>query len=112
MPYSDGLTVRVNGQKVNCRKALSAFTAFDIPKGDCSIEIGFLPKGFAVGCVMSVVGVICIILLCVFGKRLEALRLDRLDKISRTAAILTAAAVLLAVYIIPAAVNLLLWKTK
>ncbi|MGN0633084.1 MAG: YfhO family protein [Oscillospiraceae bacterium] len=112
VPYSDGLTVRVNGQKVSCRKALSAFTAFDIPKGNCSIEISFLPKGLVVGCVMSGVGVICIILLCVFGKRLENARLDKIDRISRTAALTIAAAVLLAVYIIPAAVNLLMWKKK
>lgn len=59
--YEDGWTVKVDGEKVDTKKVGGALLAFDITSGRHTIEISYLPSGYLVGTVASVLGIILLI---------------------------------------------------
>lgn len=116
VPYSEGFTVMVNGRKAEIRKALSGFMAFDIPAGRSEIKLTFCPKGFIAGAAISVVGLGVFIAYCVVKKRRrETVPTEKQKFVNRVAAYLTAGLGILAfaaVYIVPMALNIILWKPE
>lgn len=59
--YEDGWTVKVDGEKVDTKKVGGALLAFDITKGSHTIEMSYLPSGYLVGTLASVLGIILLI---------------------------------------------------
>ena len=57
IPYNDGLIVKVNGNNVPAKRVLSDLTAFELPAGESRIEIYLIPKGFAGGIIITVIGI-------------------------------------------------------
>lgn len=62
IPYEKGWHVKVNGKKVNYKKAYDAFIAIDLKKGMNQIEMVFIPPGLIVGIFISCVGVVMLVL--------------------------------------------------
>lgn len=114
VPYNEGFTVKVNGEKIEYRKALSGFMAFDLPAGKCSVDISFKPQGFTAGAALSICGVAATAVYLLLRKKLHpSEKLVRTaDKIGAAAAAALACIVLLAVYIMPIAVNIFMWKRE
>ena len=114
VPYNEGFTVKVNGENVEYRKALSGFMAFDLPAGKCSVDISFKPQGFTAGAVISICGVAATAVYLLLRKKLHpSEKLVRTaDKVGAAAAAALACIVLLAVYIMPIAVNIFMWKRE
>lgn len=46
IPYEEGFSIRVNGEKVEYSKAVSDFISFELSDGENEIEISFAPKAF------------------------------------------------------------------
>ena len=117
VPYNKGFTLRVNGEKTEIKEALMGFMAFDIPAGHSDIELTFKPHGFTAGAVISIAGVILFAVYCAARKRKpfpqEGKLTDKQRFIDRIAAYLTVGLgilVFIAVYIMPLALNIFLWK--
>ena len=61
LPYDEGLQLKINGNLASLYKAYGGFTAFYLEEGDNEIEITFTPKGFLVGAIISMVGMVALI---------------------------------------------------
>lgn len=74
--YDEGWHVTVDGQPVEIYKTLDALIAFDIPDntpGEHTIVMDYLPDSFVKGCIISLCGLLCLILVVIFDKKLRAL---------------------------------------
>lgn len=71
IPYNDGLIVKVNGNKVPVKRVLSDLTAFELPAGESSIEIYLIPKGFIVGIIISVIGIVLLTVYIRFRRKIH-----------------------------------------
>ena len=100
LPYKDNYNVTINGKKIDYAKALNGFIA--IKTQDSGIlEISFIPKGFILATVISVIGIVLLILVLKFKFAFE-----KLSIIIYGAFIGGFAGVVLWVYIIPVIVKL------
>ena len=68
LPFDEGFTVLVDGQKVETKKVMDFMLGFDIKKGKHEIVITYLPKGFILGAILSGVGVLLLILMYINDK--------------------------------------------
>jgi uncharacterized membrane protein YfhO len=121
VPYDTGFDIKVNGESVAYRKALSGFIAFEIPEGSADIDISFKPTGFTAGAIISVCGVLTtavyIITAKVKSKKQEKdggnLKTDKNSgNIFAVAVFAMGTAAFLIVYLFPTVINMLLWKSK
>lgn len=71
IPYSDDLTVKINGSEVEYRRVFSDMLAFELKDGTNSIEITSTPKGLVPGIIISVAGVTLLVLYLIFSKKLR-----------------------------------------
>lgn len=69
VPYNDGLIVKINGNTVPVKKALSDFTAFNMSAGENRIEIYMIPKGFIAGITITIIGIALLVLYIKFQKK-------------------------------------------
>lgn len=105
LPYSEGFTVKVNGEKVEYSRAFSDFICFDLRSGSNEIAITYIPKGFIPGLVITVIGAAALALYIVYRKKLDKpMKYDNAAKYIMLTVSLAAAA---AVYILPLIVNLM-----
>lgn len=74
IPYNDGITVRINGEKVQYRRALSDLVAFDLKDGENNIEISMIPKGFIIGAIISAIGLAAFAAYVAFRKKLKPVK--------------------------------------
>jgi uncharacterized membrane protein YfhO len=113
VPYADGFEIRVNGEKVDYREALSGFIAFDLPDGESDIDISFKPSGFTAGLILSISGLAGTAVYAVLRRR-KAVRECRavplVEKICAWAVLAAGAFAVLAVYVAPTVINILFWK--
>ena len=58
VPYDDGFTVKVDGQKVTPRAFADAFLSVSLSKGEHSIEVSYIPPGFVKGLIISIAGIL------------------------------------------------------
>ena len=57
IPYDKGWTVKVDGKKVPTKALKKAFLTFEVPKGEHTITLSFLPPGFLVGSLLFFLGI-------------------------------------------------------
>lgn len=69
IPYKDTFTIKVDGQKVPYYKIFDSFIGIDVEKGEHEITVDYIPKGFAVGVIVSLVSVLFTILYLKFEKK-------------------------------------------
>lgn len=114
VPYEDGFDIKVNGKSVDYREALSGFIAFDLPGGKCDIEITFRPVGLMTGAVLGICGIAATAVYLILRKRIkpkdETVR--RADKAFMYTAAIAGAAAFLMIYVLPPALNIILWKKE
>lgn len=64
---NEGWTAYVDGEQVEITPIAGALVAFELPKGEHTIRLSYLPKGFIKGTVITVVGLVAFIGYIVFG---------------------------------------------
>lgn len=117
LPYDKGLSIKVNGKAVPARRALSAFTEFDLPAGNSEISISFRPVGFTAGATVSLLGIIAAAALALLLRRSSRIQNSsplsepsRADRFCRALFAAAGGAVLLVIYILPVVLNVFFWK--
>lgn len=66
IPYDDGWTAYVNGEKVEAHKLQDIFTGIRVTSGINTIEMKYTLPGFKIGVIFSCLGVIVYSLTCFF----------------------------------------------
>ena len=56
IPYDDGWTATVDGEKAKINKIGTALSGIDISSGTHSIVLNYVPSGFEVGMIISIMG--------------------------------------------------------
>ncbi len=75
IPWDDGWTCYVDGQKTDLVKVLDLFMAVQVSPGEHSFEMKFVPEGLHLGIIISVVALVLMLAYLLFGRKL-------LDKIA------------------------------
>lgn len=112
IPYSEGFSARVNGERVPIKRVFGSFMAVEVEAGENEIEISYSAPGFTAGIIAAVLGIIMLILMGIFVR-------PRADKIPAKVMrvfnwLLTAAFIILVgvIYIMPFSVTLKLFLTS
>lgn len=100
VPYDKGFTAYVNGQRTKILRSMGGFMAIPLQEGVNEIRFEFLPPGFKIGLIISIMGAITAVLWTVFRKKFMVL-LTKLDTVCRIGVYALTAAIVLAVYILP-----------
>ncbi len=75
IPWDDGWTCYVDGQKTDLVKVLDLFMAVQVSPGEHSFEMKFVPEGLRLGITISAVSLVLMLAYILFGRKL-------LDKIA------------------------------
>ncbi len=105
LPYNEGYKITVDGREVSYRKALTGFTAVTLENGG-NLKITFTPKGLTFGGVLSAAGLILTLVFLLKHKKLNALPQWMKNSVY-TLFIGVFTAVILIIYVIPIAINLI-----
>lgn len=75
IPYDSGWTVELDGEEVEPEKMFDVFIALDIPAGEHTVTMSYMPPLFTLGLILSLFGVIMLIVYCkivkVIGKKTQ-----------------------------------------
>ena len=71
VPYQDGISVKVNGDKVEYSKCFGDFITFDLSEGENRIEITSTPNGFIAGLIITILGAGLIAVYLIFGSKIK-----------------------------------------
>lgn len=107
LPYDEGYSATVNGKKTEIKR-FGGFIAVKVCSGENDILLTFVPKGFGLGSVISLSGVLLFALYLVFRKKNARLLTDRVLTVCRYGVIVLGAVVLAAVYVFPVLICLFL----
>ena len=66
VPYDTGFTAMVNGQAADIQRLDDTFMAVSLQEGENAIVLHYTPSGFSVGLILSVVGLLLLIGLCIW----------------------------------------------
>ena len=58
IPYNKGWTIKVDNKKVEYKICYDAFICLDLSKGKHNIKLHYIPKGFIIGLIISVISLI------------------------------------------------------
>lgn len=61
IPYDQGWSAYQNGKKLQIQQAQTGFMKIDVPKGEGTITLSFIPKGFVAGASCSLIAIIVFI---------------------------------------------------
>lgn len=68
LPYDEGFTVYVDGNKVDIKTVFDCFLGFDVERGNHTINITYMPRGFLLGILLSAIGIIGLVILYLMYK--------------------------------------------
>ncbi len=105
IPYKDNYKITLNGEKLEYTKALDGFVGLYVPQSG-ELKITFIPKGFYLGLVISLIGLALLIFLALIFKK-QISYSTRLSSIVYGIFLGGFSMTVLAVYIIPIVLNLL-----
>ena len=71
IPFDKGWTVKVDGEKVETRKAFGAFLAIDVSAGDHVIDFSYFPEGLKTGGLISGGSIVILILLWFLRREMD-----------------------------------------
>ena len=69
LPYDKGWSATLNGQPVQIDRAQEGFMKIDVPKGQGTVVLTFVPQGFWTGLLSSLAGIILFFLYSLFKQR-------------------------------------------
>ena len=111
IPFDAGWTLKIDGQEAPPSQAFLGFSTFTVPAGEHSIQLSYLPPGFALGFTLTLFA----LLLCLTVKILQKQKPNCISSIMDNASLQKAsvilvavlfAAVILLIYVIPLCVSL------
>ncbi len=105
LPYNEGLTVKVNGKKVEYKRVLSDFVAFDLENGHNDIKITFMPKGFMLSAIVSLIALACVIVYTILTKKGKLTDNKKLNSLSEIIVKLGVIAAVAIIYLLPIFLN-------
>ncbi|KIO67658.1 hypothetical protein B4065_1860 [Caldibacillus thermoamylovorans] len=73
IPYDEGWSAKIDGKETKITK-LGGFIGLDNDKGEHNVTLSYLPKGFLIGCIISLTSLVISILLIVFRKNQVIIR--------------------------------------
>lgn len=68
LPYDDGLIIKVDNKKTKVNKEFNTFISINLTKGKHNIKINYLPKGFKLGLIISLITIFSSIILFIIKK--------------------------------------------
>ena len=71
VPYDEGYTIKINGEKVDYQKTFSAFISFPLVKGENEITVTYTPNGFTLGLILTIIGGALVVLYIIFNKKIK-----------------------------------------
>lgn len=76
IPYDSGWHVTCDGKRIDTGRALKVLMAYEVPGGDHTIEMKYVPHGTAAGLIVSCAGLIMLIVLCLrtYSSRYRSIR--------------------------------------
>ena len=83
IPYDEGWTVSIDGQKVTPRKVFEAFLAVDIPAGSHQVTMTYFPGGLALGAKISAGALLILLVLFIIKRKAENRRVLTITNITR-----------------------------
>ncbi len=104
IPNNGGLTVKVNGKEVETKNVFSDLVSFELKEGNNDIEISFMPKGFVLGLIVTIIGIAMTVFYAVKIKKYEAVK--ELTTVSNVLLMLASLATILVVYVAPCLINM------
>lgn len=105
LPYNEGYKVTLNGEKIEYNRCLTGFMSVDVESGG-ELKITFTPPKFILGLVISLLGIVAFILLCVFKNKIEsAPRFLKIIAVILFAVVFTV--FIIAIYVAPTIINLI-----
>ena len=69
IPYDEGWSAYVDGEKTEIKKVGGAFIRVDAGPGNHTVEFKYVPQGFALGLIISIISWIAFIVICVFYRK-------------------------------------------
>jgi len=111
IPFDAGWTLKIDGQETPLSQAFLGFSTFTVPAGEHSIQLFYLPPGFALGFTLTLFA----LLLCLTVKILQKQKPNCISSIMDNASLQKAsvilvavlfAAVILLIYVIPLCLSL------
>ena len=61
LPYDDGFTIKVDGNKVDYKETMDFLLGFELDRGTHVVELNYTPRGLKEGLVLSFVGILALI---------------------------------------------------
>lgn len=68
IPYEEGWTILVDGQKTDYYTMLNGFIGFDLDKGYHTIEMKFFPPGLKAGAIISIISILISVIYAFYDK--------------------------------------------
>ena len=69
LPYDNGFKVLVDGKMVESEAIFDFFLGFKLEKGEHEILITYVPSGFTLGMILTIIGIAFLILLYTLDKK-------------------------------------------
>ena len=69
LPYDRGFTLYVDGEKTETKEVLDLFLGFEIKKGDHNIELRYVPDGFFIGTILTILGLAIFAIIILIDKK-------------------------------------------
>ena len=105
VPYSEGFKIKINGEKIDYQKTFSSFISFPLQEGENDITVTYTPKGFALGLIVTVIGMGLTAAYVIFRKKIiysESLKVLSYSIVSAVCII-----TVFLIYVIPILINIL-----
>ena len=74
VPYDEGWTVRVDGEKLETRKILGGFLGAELPPGSHTLTMDYFPKGLKTGALISACALMAFAFSCLLGKLISNIK--------------------------------------
>ncbi len=78
IPYDEGWTVKVDGEKIKLEKSLDSLLCFTVSEGEHTVEMSYIPQGFLIGAAACAGGIAVIIGLGVLDFKKRKKRKDEI----------------------------------
>lgn len=69
IPYDEGWRVYIDGERVDLLETSDFLLAFELPEGQHTVELRYLPTCVIVGDILSAVGIVSLVAICLIARR-------------------------------------------
>lgn len=107
-PYYNGYTAKVNGEYTQVYKTFDSFLSIKLNKGENQIELEYIPRGFRIGVLLTILGVLFLITFIVFIRNHPIIRIIRFEKFITALFYSVFYITICSIYLIPILIRLVL----